>query len=613
MFTKYFSRSRRTARRPQQQRRMFFEPLEDRRLLACVFDEWPDTNLDRFVSPIDALLVINYMQEQGGAVVGGDYTQAQTPGMALDVDGDKNVTPYDVDIVVRDIDTNGSHPLVLECPKEAGTMTVVQKVLGSMDIVVENQKDVVLLRFEAHADDVEDLFISGARFNTSVGTSVDISEFALWVDTDGNNLVDTILDEGDADLTDIVGGGYVIPANGTVAFEVHGDVSSSITGSQFQLAFAEDHPITAEALDDGSSLEGITVVPVDSTLFTLQESGTLSVVKDSTPIRSHQLLGGTLGEISLRLEFRAEAEPVEVTYIGVDVEGESRSIDRLEAFLPGATAPFAVATKAGAKPGDTFGFNTNSAQLVVDKLSSEDALIRPRMKSDADGGVSGDQFALAVDQVFARGWTSSNEIDPDVAPDIESPSHTVVMTKVDRLRNANPDADRSAIQVGAGPSGQIQIGGLPNANVQSGPNKMVTDHLVLTMNSVNVAFDATAFRLYNKADSTVKEDTYHLERLDGTSISVTGIVSGSFNIIFDDLEASPVNTVIDSGQSATFVLETNVTNPSVSSTQASSLQVSLQLDDPDFIRWFDRDFGGSTQFSWIEYPDTIVRSTLYQS
>ena len=61
-------------------------------------------------------------------------------------------------------------------------------------------------------------------------------------------------------FSDLAGGGYVIPKEETVAFEVHGDVASSLVSNQIQLAFgtvSSSPYIEAEELDDGSNMSGI--------------------------------------------------------------------------------------------------------------------------------------------------------------------------------------------------------------------------------------------------------------------------------------------------------------------------------------------------------------------
>ena len=85
---------------------------------------------------------------------------------------------------------------------------------------------------------------------------------------------------------------------------------------------------------------------------------------------------------------------------------------------------------------------------------------------------------------------------------------------------------------------------------------------------------------------------------------------------------SSVDTKISQGENATFVLEGNVTNPAVTSSVTSTLQASIQ----DFttktttgygattshLSWLDQDTA-TTMFRWVEYGETVVKSTSYKS
>ncbi|MBT5149069.1 MAG: hypothetical protein HOM42_02950, partial [Candidatus Peribacter sp.] len=214
---------------------------------------------------------------------------------------------------------------------------ITQKATGTSNTATENQKDISLLRFEAFASS-EDLLIAKAEFEEQQGDLRDLQNYALWVDTDGNNLVDTILEDGVTfqggriSFGNLAGGGYVLPANQAIAFEVHGDVSSSLSEDKIQLRFeiGLDDYLHLEALDDGENLNGIktddgacrggvsggcdiTVSTVDSIVWNFSSQGSLFVTKDNTPLRQRQLLGGELGAEVLRLEFHAEDEDIDVT------------------------------------------------------------------------------------------------------------------------------------------------------------------------------------------------------------------------------------------------------------------------------------------------------------
>jgi len=89
----------------------------------------------------------------------------------------------------------------------------------------------------------------------------------------------------------------------------------------------------------------------------------------------------------------------------------------------------------------------------------------------------------------------------------------------------------------------------------------------------------------------------------------------------DDADSS-VQTTIDQGTSAVFVLQASIINPQVTSSQTSTLQVTLEqfadltqtgmASGLSHMRWVDTDASTQQQYWWVEYPDTIVKSTSYQ-
>lgn len=603
------SRSVSSSRR---RRRLVMEKLGDRQMMAgdCALP-WTDTNLDGQVQPIDALVVINDLNRQKGA---HPHDAFKSPSQWLDVNFDGWVTPHDALLVINHLNRHGSGAFELTCGNESNaTLTVAQLNNGTFDTVVSNQKNVSLLAFKAGAEHADVLFTI-ARFQAAVGSVHDVQNYQLWVDTDGNQLVDTILDrttaraDGTIVFNDMTGGGYVIPKEESVRYEVRGDAASSFSSSQFQLAFAVREPFDGEVLADGSPLADRNFVSTDSMLFTLRKQGDLFVRKDSAPVRERQVLGGALSETLVGVDFSAEFEDADITYIGVDVIGDHRSIDRLEAYVAGETQPFAVGTSGGAKAGDDIGFNMHNRQLVVGENAVKDVVIRARMKTDENGGVSGDQFALVIDQVFARGGFSSRDLTPDVAEDLVGPTHAVVMSKISSITNANPDPDGSAIPIGFRRRvAQVKLTAAASRNTQNGTNDVVGDQLVFLGHATNVVVDAKAFRFYNADDSTSTAAATRLERLDGTPIE-SDTVTGVFRVVFTDLSASVVNTEIDSGSSELFVMDANIL--SVFGEGSSSLQFNFDVGS---INWIDKDASTATRFSWVEYGDQVIPGTRYVS
>jgi uncharacterized repeat protein (TIGR01451 family) len=378
-------------------------------------------------------------------------------------------------------------------------------------------------------------------------------------------------------------------------------------------------------------------------------TGDLFVTQDSVPIRSYQLLGGMLGEAVLRLNFRAASEPVAVTRTAITVTGIHRSIDRLELYKVGETLPFAAATVAGCGadpvPVGTFCAHTLSDQLVIDPAATQTVLVRPRMKSDIDGAVSGDRFtatlpALSGDAIRATGKITVNNLalnDGDATAEgevfigtdapaanvtLSGPFQDVVLSRVTDIVNANSDANGTSVPTGVSDVGQFRFTAAANANSKNGLNKAVLTDLYFSVNATNVAIDAGSFRLFNKADSAT---TAACTPMQANGAVLTGTASGSFLVACRDLATTAVNTELSQGTNETFVLSMNVTNPDVIPANVSALQVWLQNHSSptltilgpgvsqSHVRWLDRDAGGGVPFLWIEHPETVVKSTSYSN
>lgn len=547
---------------------------------------------------------------------------------------------------------------------------VAVRDIGATDTAVKNTKNVNLLRFEARAGEAKDVLITGAAFESASGSLLNGQNYALWVDTDGDSIVDTILEDGVAagagvtgtvSFNDLAGGGYVVPAEETVLFEVHADIASSLVNNDLKIEFADTNAassrIEAEEVDNGSALSIGTEITIDTTfaskLYTLVTSGDLFVTKDSESVRSRQILGGTLGDSVLRLNFRAQNEDIDVTQIQIATTGSlvgANSIDRLELYKAGETSAFATATigncGSDTKIGlvvdaeQTFCANMQSQQLVVQSGQDIDVVVRPRAKTDQNGARSSSGVTFwtgsgaagtAAFGIEARGRNSSSELvatDADGTAEgeitiggntvsassaaISGNSNMVVLAKITSITNASPDADGSNVPTGVRPIGQFTFTAATNSNTLNGTNTATLSGIILNVSSTSVTMDDSEFRFYNKADASQKSTC--------TTSASGDTASGSFTVRCDGLVAATVNSEIDSGSSVTFVLETSV----LTATSSATLQVSLQdftdIDDADFgtaannnhIHWLDQDTT-STSFFWIEYADTVVNSTSYSN
>ncbi len=575
----------------------------------------------------------------------------------------------------------------IQCGQREG-LTVSMKSIGSTGTAVKNQKDVVLAGFEARAGTTSDIRMEKIEFTARAGASANNAlNYTLWVDTDGDQIVDTKIQTGVSaqnntiTFSQMIGDGYFIPAGKSALFQVRADIASSLVTNTLAIDFLPGTTyIEAESVRTGRALQNIrtdgvcdvspceiVVTKVPPMVYTLISQGSLYVTQDTTPLRNRQLLGGTLTDPILRLSFRATGEPVDVTTLRIIVD-KPGSVDRLELYTDDAANPFAFATTAGcgsfnvmAEP--TFCANMQSRQLVIPEGSDVKVSIRPRMKSDDNGATSGQAVTAKIlgrtfvnnltgdEAVLARGVLSSMELVPNngdtipqgeviirpsltgiggVGPnsDIVGNPNVTSLSRIAAITNANPDANGSSVPTGVANIGQFKFTAARNSNSKNGLNKVTLGDLFFNVNATNVAIDNLSWRFYNKADSTVTKTCAAMTTA-GTNIT-TPTVSGIFLVACTGLTASSVNTSIDMGGDQTFVLQANITNPQVNNTQSSVLQVSLQNfsnmafttfgTTQSHLRWVDDDAGtlgtGTTTesaFLWVEYPETVVNSTAYQS
>ncbi len=533
----------------------------------------------------------------------------------------------------------------ITCPVTPSQLTVTQKAMSSTDTVVKNQKNVNLLRFEARANEVADLLFTGTTFTaenltnngpttSAQNTLINAQNYTLWVDTNNDTTVDTILQSGksaqagEVSFDNIIGGGYIIPKNQAVIFEVHADISASFNVSQpqLQLAFktSSSFVLAAENASDGSSLFGnqIQLLTVPSTLYILRSQGDLYVTKATTPMKSHQLLGGTLSDDILRLTTHAEFEDIDVTTLVFSATGTNASsfttdVDRLELYKVGATTPFAVATLVGcgsdSVPSYSMCAKMNNQEFTIEKGSDVQMIVRARMRYDVDGAVSGHQFAVSLNPALtqARGMTSFNTLSAPTGSTITSRTQTVVLSKIVSITSVDPNANGTAIPTGVKKAiGQFKFATAAHNNTKNGSNKFVLDGIIFTLNAQNVSIDSSSFKLYNKADPTVTS---------GCTLSSATTVTCA------NLKDSSINSFIESGSDATFVLEATIVNSKVLNSLPSILQVSVNNFENSMtsafgtsameshLKWFDKDNASETSFLWVEYPETQVNGTQYQN
>lgn len=578
-----------------------------------------------------------------GPVAAGDHFRVYTSASYDAVSFDGFVAPTKVyNPVLRDLEFNqlvdlapggylagNWHEVVV--PR----LLVGEKSGPTTDTAVKNQKNIVTNRFDAYADGADEL-LTKVVVTAAEGDLRNCVNYTLWVSTTGNG-VDTILQKnvsvvnGQVTFDNLTGGGYVVSNEQIVRFEVHADVAGSFVSNPATLR-AELAGLEAERMDTGASIDwGIGYQP--QTLWSFRSQGSAYVILDGN-VQSSQMLAGTLSEPVLWLEAAAIDEDVDFTRIQISVmNGTAQSIDCLELYRARAgTSFFAVATVSGVGTDPspegytTFQANMMSQQFVVAKGTAEDIVVRARVRSDVNGGVSGeqDQFFIAADTctVQARGVQSSNNLlpnDGDGLPkgevligtdfsagpnrNVESSAmHTVVCSKIVSITNANPDANGTSIVAGIKEGGVFQITAAANVNTKNGLNKVVDKKFVFVFDTANVEY-GSRFELLNKVNPSVTVAATAILKMDGTPWG-SDPIHGQFQVVFDNLPAA-VDTVLGSGESDTIAVRYNRTNPQVSAVDPSREQVFLSLAKGD-VNWYDEDNASSMLLDWVDNPDSRV-------
>lgn len=570
------------------------------------------------------------------------------------------------------------------------TLTLTVKSLGATDTAVKNSKNINLLRFEARAGEAKDLLVTKFIFNSGTGaTSLQNGQnYTLWVDTDGDGKVDTVLEKGQTTqsskvtFSQLTGGGFVIPKEKTVVFEVHSDISASLTTNDLLVQFSTgDTFVEVETVDRGSSLSGIrvngsliggatsndiTVTTVTSIGWILVSQGDLFVSLDTTSVRSRQLLGGTLGDTIFRLNFHAENEDIDVTDIQLNTSGAvAPSLDRLELYKEGATTAFGSATIGGCgadrtrsvnnghsnNPTRAFCIKMQNRSLVIPKGADLKVLVKPLIKTDVDGAVSGSGVQLYVVRdpaadnstgsgaIRARGDQSSNTLvlnDGDGSGEGEvfigtktAAANAVIigsrnfttLSQIKTIANASLDTNGTAIPNGPGSAiGKFKISAASHGNSKNGLNKVVLSGVIFNVNATNVALDASTnstspgltstntFKIYNANNTAVTRSCVAVSSGTGNTLTTAYSASGSFVVRCDalaDTARNAVNVTIDAGTDQTFVLQANVLNTKINANSTSTLQVSLVNFDSRTLTVFGP-ASTSSHFDWIDSDNSTI-------
>lgn len=425
----------------------------------------------------------------------------------------------------------------------AANLTIGVKNIGASDTSVKNVKNLNIFRFEARAGEAKDVLLTKVAFAANSGSLLNGQNYTLWVDTNGDQTVDTVLQSGVTSqsstitFSKIVNGGFVVAKEKTIIFEVHTDIAASLVENSnrnwLAIRFDTSSSSYIEAQDyvRGSSLSGINTngtcsttcditvsdaVAANSKAFLLVSQGDLFVINDTVSVKNHQLLGGTVSDEVFRLQFTAKNEAIDVYALQLSVSGSlATTVNSLELWFTTGTSAFATATTSGCGSDETFSSAGNngagnsktfcakmqSSQLIVGKNSDVKVLVKANMKDDLSGATPGEQIQLLIDHtrafnnatgsgaVRARGRDSSNDL---IANDGDSVSDGEVFIGV-----STPTASNTLVRGVTHYSVLSKIASIVNAFPDTGTT-LSTGIVNLGMFKISAANNVNAQNGYNK-------------------------------------------------------------------------------------------------------------------
>ncbi len=507
---------------------------------------------------------------------------------------------------------------------EAAQLFVAQKSIGTTKVAVKNEKNVSLLQFEAYTSTSQDVLLTEVVFEAKSGSLLNASRYLLVVDTDGDYIGDTIVDEavaqiGQVRFNTLAGGGYVNPALQTVHYEVRADIASSLTNDTLQLKFETAFDgIQAETVSTGAPLFGLDVngsspnsqihlsISTDSVLVQLKNKGTIAIPPAGQVDQERLVLAGSLTPSLVTFEVRAQYEAADLTRFQILVTGEGvTAIDRFNIYKIGEVTPFATATIAatGSDPvesfGTTFTARTLNGQAIVGDGMSQVFYVRAVLRADTEGAVAGSEFQVAIPplSIEARGVASSNELLSGPTSFIIGSRNTVTTAMPVNVTNRDPNANGTSVPTGVSVIGSFSIDVAAHVNSADGLDKVVMHDFVFEVTTANVAIDPTSYYIFNMSDSS---EIY-------AATEVVNTPTGVFLIFADAFEH--INATISSGQQQSYAVRANITNAKVLNTQTSTLQLKLLADEST---WAAQDANTDEVFVGLyledEYGSTIFNS-----
>lgn len=525
-------------------------------------------------------------------------------------------------------------------PIRHGALRVSQESSALVTSASAGKQDVPLLRFSALAGR-QDVNLNGLTFLAGAGSLEYARNFTLTIDGNGDGTYETnVQNVGRAEGSRLVFDDLdVLLQDGElVDFQVEADIVQTTGPVSLSLAFATDDAryVSAIGAVDGRELTGIetdgdcpgnqicwvTVSLRESGVIEISERGNLYVTAASQPVSNRQTLAGALSEPVFAFTLRAVGEDIDVTR--VRIEGAAASIDRLELRFAGSSVTIAEATSGQCS---TITASRLCAYIAPGALRVEDGDERTievlaRLKSDAQGAVSAESFALSMTSstsghpaIEARGASSNQtlaqndgdseadgeivigKVTPGVNVTLTGTMHDVVLAKFLDI-NGLYYPPVNVIPVGEITLGAFVFDAAPHVNSHQGFNDIVLETLRFEVSATNVTLDDGSFELFLASAPNFSAPC--------TASAATGLI----NVTCNDL--STIQHVIDQNGSLEIRLRADVTDAQIapgSSAIATSLRPLGTRGGVSGVLWNDE----AASHTWVDLNKTGASGFLYQT
>ncbi|MDD5026373.1 MAG: S-layer homology domain-containing protein, partial [Candidatus Peribacteraceae bacterium] len=398
-------------------------------------------------------------------------------------------------------------------------------------------KDVPLLTIDAAARN-GDVLVTGLHVQVMTGSIARLRNFRIRFDADGDGMPEkmaggAILTKDTLSFTALA---IPVRAGTVVRIEIVADISLTVNPRAIGARIDPENQEAVRAISvrGFTDLTGIHLddqpCPVAMCAVTLSvgsgatelpttgpAAGTLTVMPDSIPVRSRQLLPGSADSVVARFKLHAGGEDVRVTSLAFS--GAS-VIPYLELYQGSSAMPFASATASDCR-NLSGGLLCAQTDFVVAQDRDVTLLIRAQIPVGNPRRLSGRSIAVTLlpssrkqPAVEAIGVQSGVAFQLSDAPGkqegkiflgvlgaqqaVVGPRHDVAASRIVAIENADVNPDGSPVQLGPMMVGTFRFRASP------GPGKITLDSfpprlhtLVFTLTTQNVDIDPATITLVN--------------------------------------------------------------------------------------------------------------------